>query len=261
MPQRRAPGRAPEGIRTGLNLQFLGHPALWTASCWPSCSTESSAPARSACASRPPPSTSWARADRPRARGVRVRRRPPVQPQAGGRAGDGDRPPSRCRADDRRARASARRGSAMRRPTPRVAPAMLGALVALAVVGCGSSSLSASQLRARATPICKLAARQLSAIPAPALPERGARFLSQGIAALAPEISHLRALGSAGDYGDALRGPPQPSCVRFARRGGDYEPATIPWWRSRRSSRSSRRSKPAPEGDWRSFGLPACASL
>ena len=37
-----------------------------------------------------------------------------------------------------------------------------------------------SQLRARATPICKLAARRLSAIPAPALPSGGARFLKPG---------------------------------------------------------------------------------
>jgi len=137
---------------------------------------------------------------------------------------------------------------------------MLGALVALAVVGCGSSSLSASQLRARATPICKLAARQLSAIPAPALPSGGARFLSQGIAALAPEISHLRALGSAGDYGDALRATAaELRALRSTRRGlraGNDPVVAIKTLQQELSPLEARA-----EGDWRSFGLPACASL
>ena len=42
---------------------------------------------------------------------LRVRRRPPLQPEARAGAGDGDRPPHRGRADDHRARATARRGA------------------------------------------------------------------------------------------------------------------------------------------------------
>ena len=59
------------------------------------------------------------RGDRPAARGVRLRRRPAGQPQAGARAGDGDRPPPHCRGERRRARGSARDRPALARRNQR----------------------------------------------------------------------------------------------------------------------------------------------
>jgi len=139
-------------------------------------------------------------------------------------------------------------------------PAALGPLVALALVGCGSSSPSASQLQARATPICKLAARRMSAIPAPTLPSGGARFLSQGIAALGPELAQLRRLGSAGDYGDALGATAAElhalrSTLRGLRAGND--PVVAIKTLAQELSPIEVRA----DGDWHSLGVPACASL
>lgn len=146
----------------------------------------------------------------------------------------------------------------MSRSTPRVAPVMLGALVALAVAGCGSSSLSASQLRARATPICKLAARQLSAIPAPALPSGGARFLSQGIAALAPELSRLRALHSTGDRDALAATTAELGALRSTLRGlraGNDPVVAIKTLQQQLSPLEARA-----DGDWRALGVLACVS-
>ena len=89
--------------------------------------------------------------------------------------------------------------------TPRRACASALA-VALAAAGCGgSSSLSARQLRTRATRACTVATQQLNQIPTPRIPSEGATFLRRGIAALRPELSSLAALHPDGELGQHFR--------------------------------------------------------
>lgn len=80
----------------------------------------------------------------------------------------------------------------MRRP---LALALAVAIaIAVLMAGCGSSRLTPTQLRARATTICTVAARQTNRIATPASPAQGADFLRRGIAVLTPELASLRTL-------------------------------------------------------------------
>ena len=87
----------------------------------------------------------------------------------------------------------------------RVRIAGLGLVAAVALAGCGGSSLSPSQLRAVATRSCTLTARQLDRIATPASVAAGDRFLYQGAHALGREVSELRALHATGTFGEAVR--------------------------------------------------------
>ncbi len=80
--------------------------------------------------------------------------------------------------------------------------AMLAALaLTFGLYGCASSSLTASQLRAKASGICVAARTQAERIPTPASPARGGAFLEHGIAVLRPELASLRALRAPSDLG------------------------------------------------------------
>ena len=128
-----------------------------------------------------------------RAGGVRVRRRPGVQPGAGGRARDGHGPAPRRRSDDRRARATAGREPAMRSRTA-AALAAAGVLACLPA-GCGGpGTLTDAQLQTRATLICDAARTRMGAIATPAVPADEAAFLSAGVRALEPELTGLAQL-------------------------------------------------------------------
>jgi hypothetical protein len=85
---------------------------------------------------------------------------------------------------------------------------VLAATIALMLAACGSSGLTGSQLRTRATGICRRAAQLTERIATPAEPTQGGAFIRDGIAALAPELAALGRLGApsemAGDYRDAL---------------------------------------------------------
>ncbi|MGZ4166947.1 MAG: hypothetical protein ACXVR1_12740 [Solirubrobacteraceae bacterium] len=88
--------------------------------------------------------------------------------------------------------------------TPRRAwaPALALAL-ALATAGCGgSSSMSARQLRTKATRACTVATQRLDRIPTPKVPSEGAAFLRRGISALAPELAALALLHPDGQLGE-----------------------------------------------------------
>lgn len=86
--------------------------------------------------------------------------------------------------------------------------AALGAAVAMALSACGSSGLTDTQLRTRATRICAQASRRTARIPTPAEPTQGAVFISRGIAVLGPELTALQRLrppsDMSGDYRDAM---------------------------------------------------------
>ena len=93
----------------------------------------------------------------------------------------------------------------MTQPSVRVRLAGLGVAAALAVTGCGSSSLSASQLRDVATRSCTATARALDRIATPSSVAAGQRFLNQGANALSGEVSELRALHATGTFGRAVQ--------------------------------------------------------
>jgi hypothetical protein len=81
-------------------------------------------------------------------------------------------------------------------------------LAAALLAGCGSTALTDTQLRSRAGRICALATRRTNRIATPTTPSQEARFVSLGIAAMAPELTALRRLrapgGMADDYRDAV---------------------------------------------------------
>lgn len=73
---------------------------------------------------------------------------------------------------------------------------------ALLLGGCGSSSLSDTQLRHKAGQICVTAQRSSGSIAAPTDPAKGAQFLQHGIAALAPPVTALHKLKPSSDLQD-----------------------------------------------------------
>jgi hypothetical protein len=87
--------------------------------------------------------------------------------------------------------------------TPRRACVVLVALALLMSACGGASSLSARQLRARATRACAAATARLDSIPTPKAPAAGASFLRRGIAALGPELARLATLHPTGELGAA----------------------------------------------------------
>jgi hypothetical protein len=95
--------------------------------------------------------------------------------------------------------ASRRRG---RLSVGRPAAALLAAAL---LAGCGSTALTANQLRARAGRICTLATQRTNRITTPAMPSQEASFISRGVAALAPEVTALQRLGAPGDMADDYR--------------------------------------------------------
>jgi hypothetical protein len=73
------------------------------------------------------------------------------------------------------------------------------ACAALLLGGCGSSSLSNTQLRRKAGRICVTAQRASESIAAPTDPANGQSFLQRGIAALAPAVTALHRLKPSSD--------------------------------------------------------------
>jgi hypothetical protein len=137
-------------------------------------------------------------------------------------------------------------------------------IVALGLAGCGGSpTLSSVQLHTRATRTCNLARRRTNRIATPTLPTEGARFLSRGIAALAPELTVLTLLrppsGMASDYKRALAASHgELQVLRSALKGleaGNDPVVAIKTLQQQLTPLESRANSA-----WVSLGLPACAS-
>jgi hypothetical protein len=95
-----------------------------------------------------------------------------------------------------------------------------GVLAALTLASCGSSGLSASQLRASATKLCNAAVARSAGIALPEVPSAGQRFLSRGIAVLTPEVTELRELGATGTFRDAVTATSaELAALRFTLKG------------------------------------------
>jgi hypothetical protein len=84
----------------------------------------------------------------------------------------------------------------------RTSAATAVACSALLLGGCGSSSLSNTQLRRKAGRICVTAQRTSASIAAPTDPARAEQFLQRGIAALAPQVAALHKLRPSSDLSD-----------------------------------------------------------
>ena len=78
-------------------------------------------------------------------------------------------------------------------------------LALLALAGCGAGGLTPAQVRVRATAICDGATDRTAGIRLPSAPSGAQHFLTQGIAAVAPEVRGLRALGDHGALRVATR--------------------------------------------------------
>ncbi|MGA2928742.1 MAG: hypothetical protein ABSG43_22685 [Solirubrobacteraceae bacterium] len=140
----------------------------------------------------------------------------------------------------------------------RVAAALCAAL---ALPGCGSGSLTAAQLRNRATQVCTTADRLTATIPTPATPAASGTFLRRGLAVLEPELAALRVLKAPGDLDqvyatsiDALADKLQAltGAVRGLRAGEDPR-GTITSLARRLAPLESKE-----DGAWRALGIPAC---
>lgn len=132
---------------------------------------------------------------------------------------------------------------------------------ALAVGGCGSTPLSTSQLRSKATRVCTVATRRTNAIRSPASPAAAAAFLRRGIAVLRPELAQLRALRPPSDlaqvYGisvQAFSGKllALDAAVRDLDSGADPAPA----FKALQQRLTPLESE--ENGAWQALQVPAC---
>jgi hypothetical protein len=86
--------------------------------------------------------------------------------------------------------------------------ATLMATVMAALAGCGGDTLGAQELRSRATTACATAGRQINGIAMPSSPAGDRLFLTEGVAALRPELTALKTLrpprALAGTYTSSL---------------------------------------------------------
>ncbi|MFZ0042410.1 MAG: hypothetical protein WAK93_13950 [Solirubrobacteraceae bacterium] len=142
--------------------------------------------------------------------------------------------------------------------------ATLAATVAagLVVSACGSTALSASQLRSFATRSCDQARKRTDEIPTPVTPDGGASFLSRGVAALEPEQKTLASLQPPQtlrtDYNAAVSASGQELAalrLTLARLRGGADPVTSIKDLQRRLTPLERRADTA----WHALDVPGCA--
>ncbi len=138
-------------------------------------------------------------------------------------------------------------------------PVLIGLLAALALTGCGGSSLTAAQLRARATRVCNTAARRMNAIPAPGTPNQGEEFVSRGVSALSRELSGLRAIRGPSSFGDGLAAKAAElallrSTLKGLRAGNDPVVAI------KTLQQQLEPVEVRADAAWRALGIPACVN-
>jgi hypothetical protein len=145
----------------------------------------------------------------------------------------------------------------------RLKAGLVGVLAAaLTAAGCGTSTLSAAQLRSDATKTCDLARQRTERIATPSTPGGGISFLSRGIAALAPQQSTLQALHPpsdlAGNYRSALdASQKQLTALRSALT--DLKAGSDPVTAVKSLQRKLSPLEAKGDAAWHSLGIPACA--
>lgn len=160
------------------------------------------------------------------------------------------------------ARRPARRWPVATRSTPAVVVGVVAVMAfALLLPGCGSQSLSGSQLRTRAGRVCTLAQRRLAKVRTPKDPTQARAFLNRGIAILAPELTKLRRLHPpsdlAGDYRTAVDATARElAALRFSVKGlkaGNDPVVAIKTLQQQLAPLEARAA-----GAWETLALPAC---
>jgi hypothetical protein len=139
----------------------------------------------------------------------------------------------------------------------------LAVLAALALSGCGSSSLSSTQLRGDATRICTATTQLTDRIPTPTSPGGATSFLTRGETAIAAEVKALTRLhppsNLAAVYATAVGASDAElrslrTTVRQLGRGSD--PATAIKSLQRRLAPLEARANAA----WQNLGISACVN-
>ena len=146
-------------------------------------------------------------------------------------------------------------------PPARLTRTLPALLAAIAVYGCGSSTLSTVALRSQAARICRRANARENRIPTPRATRQAGAFLARGVTAIAPELAALRRLDAGGTAAvvyrralaqlDAeLRG--LQATVAGLKRGGDPVIAV------KTLQRQLAPVELKADAAWRALGIPAC---
>ncbi len=134
---------------------------------------------------------------------------------------------------------------------------------ALPLCGCGSTPLSLTQLRSRATPICLRGNRRLQAIGAPQSVAGAKAFLDKGAATLTRELDQLRGLTGSGAVGQVYKAALSAvgsevvairSTVHALSHGADTVPAL------RALSQRLTPLETQADNAWRALQIPACVT-
>jgi hypothetical protein len=133
----------------------------------------------------------------------------------------------------------------------------------LIATACGSSPLSATDLRQRANLICSRADRQISTIATPASQAAGQAFLEQGTAALGPELSGLKPLQPPSDetvvYRSAITAlSGELDALRAAVSGLDQGTDPVKTFRALQDKLGPLETQ--ADNAWRALGVQACLS-
>jgi hypothetical protein len=140
---------------------------------------------------------------------------------------------------------------------------VVAGVVALAVPGCGSRSLTMARLVAQATRICTRAVDQGARIAPPAVPSQSGTFLRRGIRTLTGELADLRALkvahAQAGTYSIAVDSITEELLILTARvhdldRGSDPVPTV------KALQRQLAPVEAKGDAAWRTLGVLACVT-
>lgn len=141
----------------------------------------------------------------------------------------------------------------------RAAP--LALLLAVALAACGADSLTATQVRERATAICARTAAATDRVAVPNDPSQGDRFLRQGAAQLRPAVAQLEGLKTPDElrqrYDRAVRlaGEEVALIVRHERAIAHGEDVIGTYRRLDAALAPLVRQENAT---WRGLGVPAC---
>ena len=134
---------------------------------------------------------------------------------------------------------------------------------AVALAGCGSSSLSSSQLHSQATRLCTLAEKRTEAIATPSAPAASAAYLHRGIAVLRPELAALRQLHPPSDVADVYSNTVKtisPKLSYLESTAHRIETGADPVIAMRVLQERIGPLESQENGGWNALELPACLS-
>jgi hypothetical protein len=139
----------------------------------------------------------------------------------------------------------------------------IGLLATVLLAGCGSSSLSNSQLESDVSRICTTTEVRTNQIPSPASPAASATFLERGATALTPELDALKAVHPPSDVADvygATVGTFEQKIRELRRTARAIERGTDPVKALQRLQERLRPLESQENDGWQALQLSACVS-